>query len=805
MDKELESYRSQLASNPDDAEALARLEAALLKAGDWDGLVALTAERVEGLEPDDAAGAWERLLLDLVEHGETLEDMGSASRLALVVGRVYDVRLGRTDEAMLSFQRAFQLDQSNVEALEAARASYETRGNWELVLQLYTLQAQATEQPDAQADVLLEMADLCLNRLDRPTDAVVCVRQALQLVPDHPGAAPYVELLSSAERDVLARVEELVRAAEATRDPRQRSALLVEAAELVFQVTPQDPRVETLLQQVLEVDPRNEAARALYEQFLEANARWADLVDYLVGRAEATARKGDRQAIYQRLALVAQTAMDDPAQAVKWHREVLKLNPVEHDSLNYCVDYYSEREQWLDLVEVYEAALRTRHRGGNESAMLVQIAMILWKKVEDLDAAENYFKRIKLNDPRNGLMLQFYSEFYKARQDWKRLLGVLASRQNNEPSSDAKIGIGLEMAQVAEHELGNLEKAIDIWKSILKFQGDHQIARDNLRRLFHGTGKWNALLEFLKEDLKLAADDDVDAQVAIYQQMIAIYRDQLNLPVMVINTYNQILQVDPTNAEALDALQQKYEASARWNDLIGILKRRVDAATERGDEDEVVALDRQIAQLWLEKFSNPNQAIEYLEGILELRPADDQAIGQLIEIYRHRKDWRALYGIYRRQLELLTGDARLDRMVEMARIAAKRLDEKEEAIDLWRQVVEARPGQAKGWEALENLYQKTERWDDLAGLYRERIAGLEPDARVEQLKKLGAVYAERLDDEARAADAWREVLALQPGELHAETYLRELYLRRADWDALSALYGDKGDWEGLVRLLGGVA
>ena len=238
----------------------------------------------------------------------------------------------------------------------------------------------------------------------------------------------------------------------------------------------------------------------------KANERWADLEEYLEGRAKATARKADRLAIYQRLAELAEAAQEDEGKAVAWHQEVLKLNPVEPESLNYCVEYFSGREAWLDLVAVYEAALRTRHRGGNESAMLVQIAMILWRKVKDLEAAENYFKRIKLNDPRNGLMLQFYSEFYAARKDWKRLLGTLAARQGNEEATDRKIVLGLEMARVAEEELGNHGKAIDIWKSILKLDATHQVARDALRRLFFHTRKWNALLELLKEDLTLVEE-----------------------------------------------------------------------------------------------------------------------------------------------------------------------------------------------------------------------------------------------------------------------------------------------------------
>ncbi len=560
MDKDLQSYRNQLASNPDDAEALARLESALVRTHDWAGLVALTAERAADLSEEEAEAAWLRLVESLEQHVATLDDPAAASQLALQLGRVWQDRLIRPDEAMLRYQRAFQLDTSNTEALHLARASYIRRENWDLVWQLYNLELEAVAvDPEAQAELLFEMADLCVNRLDRQGDAARCVRQAVKLAPDHPRQAEFGDLLDSVHRDREGRFEELRQAAEATRDPRQRAGMLVDAASLWMEEAPDDARIEGVLKEVLSADPRNENARQLLQAYYEANGLWDELTSYLVGRAEASARKADRLTVYQRLATIAQHQVKDPEKAVEWHREVLKLSPTEQDSLRYCVDYYSDNERWHDLVGIYEAALRTRHRGGDESAMLVQIAMILWRKVKDLEQAESYFKRIKLNDPKNGLMLQFYSEFYAARKDWKRLLGTLAARQGNEDSTERKVDLGLEMARVAEEELGNQGKAIDIWKSVLKLDETHEPAREALRRLFFETRKWNALLELLKEDISLVPDGDVGRTVEILNEMIGIYRDQLNLPVMVINTYNQILQVDPTNGEALDALQQKYE------------------------------------------------------------------------------------------------------------------------------------------------------------------------------------------------------------------------------------------------------
>ncbi|MCB9745562.1 MAG: tetratricopeptide repeat protein, partial [Alphaproteobacteria bacterium] len=805
MDNELAALRARLSENPDDVEVLTALEAALIAGADWEGLVALTAERAAGLDDEAQAGVWVRLVQGLEAHAESLEEPEAVSAILRVTGGVCEGHLGDDEEAIIRYQRAFELDRTNFGALEAARRTYARHGEWGLVLQLMNLQLEHTPTPADQAALYLGMADLLSHRLGRTDDAVACVRRALELVPDHPGAKPYLSLLDSVHAERKARFDAAVEAADKARDGRRRSARLVEAANLWMEESPEDEQIEVLLRKALEADPRNEHGRILLEQFFERNGRWADLVEWLELRVRQTARKSDRLATYQRLAQIAQHDLGDPDQAVNWHREVLKLSPVEHESLNYCVDYFSEREDWLELVEVYEAALRVRSRGGNEAAMLIQIAMILWRKVEDLDAAEGYFKRIKLNDPRNGLMLQFYTEFYAAKEDHKRLLSVLSTRQNIDARDAGKVALGLQMADVAENQLGNKEKAIDVWKSVLKIDPDHAEAREALRRLFNETRKWNALLEFLKEDLSRLPEDDVPAQVAAHLQMIAIYQDELRLPVMVVNTYNQILQIDPGNAEALDALEERYREGGRWNDLIGVLTRRAEQAQADGDDAAVIDLYRQIASLWKDRFSNPNQAIDFLEGILALAPADAQAIAELTEIYQHRKEWPALYATHERRLALLEGDARTELIAEMAEIADHRLGERDQAIDLWQTVLAARPGDDAALGHLEQLYQRSARWEALASLYTARAASAEGDDRIEWTKKLAHLLADTIDDEDRAAAAWHQVLALQPGELHAESYLRELYLRRGDWDGLEALFGARGDWDGCLRQLSAAA
>ena len=796
MDNEIETYRSQLASNPDDLDALQALEAALLQSRDWQGLVDLTAERTAALSEDDAKARWLRLAEGLDGYAGSVDDPTSVSELALVVGRVVEARLGAIEQALAYYENAVQIDPTNVPALHAARRIHEGADSWTGVFQLLNLEAATIEDPQAQADIYFQMAAISRDHLERLSDTVACVRQALKLVPDHPGAEAYADLLETVRDGRLSDVHALIEKADASRDPRQRDQLKTEAASLWLDEAPADEGIEALLRQVLAKNARNDHARILLEQYYETNGRTDELVAWLTERAAAAARKNDRIAIYQRLAALH---VDAPESAASWHRQILAINGIEPESLNFCVDYYSSREEWLELVSVYEAALRVRHRGRDESAMLVQIAMILWKKLDDLDAAETYFKRIKLNDPRNGLMLTFYCEFYRARGDHKRLLQTLTSQQQAAEKPEARVRIGLEMAQVAENDLGNLQKAIDVYKSILKIDRQHGPAREALRRLFTRASKWNALLEFLKEDLKLT--QGAEARRVIYRQIIEIYRDRMKLSRMVIATWNQVLDESPGDDEALGALEEIYEQRSAWNDLIDVLQRRADGAAAAGDTEAQVKQLRRIATLWMEKFGNPTRAVECFEQIAEIDPQDAETLAHLVELYQRRKDWTALFNTFERQRPLLEGDAQVERLVEMAEIADTRLKDADRAVTLWRTVLEEVPARDQARDALESLFIRNDHHEALVGLYRERAERTEGDAQLPWLRKLARALTDTLADLDGAATAWQKVLELDPSDEEAEGFLRDLYLGRGDWERLERLFGGRDKWAEYATLL----
>ncbi|MFN7697024.1 MAG: tetratricopeptide repeat protein, partial [Deltaproteobacteria bacterium] len=151
-------------------------------------------------------------------------------------------------------------------------------------------------------------------------------------------------------------------------------------------------------------------------------------------------------------------------------------------------------------------------------------------------------------------------------------------------------------------------------------------------------------------------------------------------------------------------------------------------------------------------------------------------------------------------------DVRQAHRIELARLAADRLHRPVDAIPLWKQVLEGDATHKEAIDSLEKLAEREKDWPTLAEVIERRVeAAADEKERVRLLTKLAALHGEQVGDGAKAADAWKRVLRIDPKNGRALRTLRESYVQAADWGALEALYGETSDWDGLAEVLGNAA
>jgi len=673
-------------------------------------------------------------------------------------------------------------------------------GRWEAALKVIELQLALTEPGEQEQNLLLELARINDEELLDQKTALEKYQQLLEKYPGHEAASRWVEAVEAERANWKEIVEKFVEQAEEATEASLKAHMLYSAAERTYKNHRRGKDIPVLLHRALEEDPSHLKAARLLERVLKERERYDELAELYMKLASERRAKQERLQMLLAAAYTYAVSLNDADSAAICYAEVLDLAPGHETALKFLVKYYEQREDWDHLVAVYEDALRGRLATDEEAAMLMQVGMVHWRMRSDLDAAEEYFRRLRKLAPAHMGMLNFYRTWAEAKGEKSKLLQILTDAQRTTDDKSIHEKLTKEIAQLAGTDGGNVEKAIDAWKTVLRQEPDNVEARDQLKLLYRQSEKWNALLETLKSEAEALPEEDVAGKIAIYEEMVEIYKERLGLEVMVIKTYDVILGLDPGNRAALDALTETYESAGRWNDLIGILGKRSDLA--ESDEEKVSLLNR-IATLWVERFNNFNRAVEPLEQILEIDRGNQEAIDTLKGVYEKRRAWRPLLDLLEKEVELLEGEAKRDRLVEMARLAGDRLSDHQRAIELWRAVLEVDPGMEEALPTLEKLTERSKDWDGLAEVIEARLAAAESDdERVQLLTKLGTVCKDRGKDPARAAEAWRRLLEVQPGNSKAMRSLREAYQSAQDWEALERLYAEAEDWEGLVEQLG---
>ncbi|HEX7702422.1 MAG TPA: hypothetical protein VF403_16900, partial [Kofleriaceae bacterium] len=548
-------------------------------------------------------------------------------------------------------------------------------------------------------------------------------------------------------------------------------------------------------------------------RLLRRRERWQDLGELLDERAEKAAATEEKVAALIALSDIAHVYLGNDARSERALKRVLVLDATHPRALRFVTDAAAATGDWAGVVVAYQAALKAR-RDGDDLGMLLQIGMVLWKHMNDLDQAEEYFRRIRKIDQAHPAALDFYRTYYTAKGETGKLMTLLKSAEKSSPrprNDSGEKSISIEIAELAEAQ-NNPEKAIEAWKQHLRSEPTSVQARSSLARLYRRTEKWNALLDLMKDEIDRLGEAEVAAKVSRLFEVAEIYRDRLKLDVMVINTYNGILKIDPDNQRAGDELAGKFRTLGRWNDLIAVLTRKSEAPNI--PDHERVKLLREVADLWSERFGNFANAIKPLERIAELTPTDTDAINRLKEIYTKRRQWRQLIDLLAKEASTLAPADRRGKQSEMARLAAERLGDSKLAIEIHNRVL----GEAGSSDvtdtlaALAALYDREKRHLAYVEIVHRQVTLARAAGGAANLKsatslleKLGQIYTERLQAPQQAAAAWKEILELEPNHAKALRTLRELYAMAGDFVGLEQMYARLGQQEELVDALLAIA
>ncbi|MCA9658259.1 MAG: hypothetical protein KC486_07940 [Myxococcales bacterium] len=457
-----------------------------------------------------------------------------------------------------------------------------------------------------------------------------------------------------------------------------------------------------------------------------------------------------------------------------------------------------------ELVDAakHSAQRAPRNNTGNDIALLA--GLVVWKVGEKPDLAEPFFRRIRRSEPANPDVLEFYRQVFSSDKDASQLMQVFvqARRSLKKTDPERRFELAIEMADLAEHKLGSVDRAIEVWRSVLREDGHDDRAVQALQRLYREGQKWTALVELLKEDYDRIPSEDDDGRITKLLEIAALYRDQLRLDAMALATLQRILDIDPHHAATIQALAETYGSSGRWNDLLGVYTRLIDACREAGDGERQIEYLLKVAEVWIDNIGTPQRGLEPLNEVLAVEPANPKARQLIAKIYEQSGDWRGLIELKREAIPACEPADAAALRTDIARLLDDKLGERDEAIAMWHEILEIHGEVPAALDALATMQESEGSWEQGAALRERQIAATkDPAAAIELLLRLASVRRMRLDDEEAALQAFHKVLELQPGHPIAMESLRDAYIIGERWDDLIALYGSQNRLSDVVELL----
>lgn len=730
------------------------------------------AQRLNHLE---AVRDWQGLAEELEKGIAAESDAAAKAQYHLRLGRVLEDKFLHAVRALKHFQDAYKLNPALTEALKLARSIYWSLGKVNMVQKLLELELKSAQEGPVATALLIELADVLCDAGDYEKATATYARALGTSGGTSEEARGGLADVQVDAESWEAHLAELFEQADAATDASTRARFFLRAARVAKRFSPGD--VEGLLTRAYEADPTDKQTAALFEQLLMEEDRPAAISETqrrILGglggaaRGNAAFRFGVRWA----------TRHQNPELGAQLFEEAIEHDPANEAAFSYLRELWGTKQgNWDKVVTLAEKAADV-NRGS--VFMVAQAGTLLWRQVGNLMRARSWFERLSALSPEHPNLLAFEAQIGER-------LGAPAN--DDAPAVEAgsvQIEVGSESVDISDEAADDatVEPAAAV---AAEPEPEPVVAAPRAPSVPPPAAAAPSVPPPKMPSAPPPAAPPPAAAPAPAPAAAAVAKPAAPA-------------APAANLDELLAKAQKQEQAKRYNEYVKTLIELAEAVVEPAEKIEYYS---KAADLYTTKFSNAAEAVKCFEAILALDGEHAQAIDFLRQSYEKRRDWEKLIGLMKREASAMPeGGARGAKFLEIAKLATERVKKPEVCIDLWNEVIANDPENAEALNALSGLHERAKDWTALASVLEKQVdTTFDAKAKEALLGKLGALYGERLNDDAAAVEAWQKLLALNPNERKAQEALKKKYLTLGRWDDLEVFYAESGKWDEFIRVL----
>ncbi|MGE3542313.1 MAG: tetratricopeptide repeat protein, partial [Kofleriaceae bacterium] len=562
------------------------------------------------------------------------------------------------------------------------------------------------------------------------------------------------------------------------------------------------------LERALALRPDHGPSFSALEPIYEQAGRHTDVARILDARARITADPIERAPLFARVATIRSQAGDIDG-ALAAFTAAFAADPTNRDVFTSMERVAYKAERWAAAMQLYASAILHVESGASRSYRLGDLyarrGNVQLNFLGEIDAAiESYQKVVEL-DSQPAAAVSILEQLCRRGNDWRPLITAYEQRAETQRDPIRKAEAIRAAARLAAKHLHDDDHSIRLNQKLLALDPMDIDAANSLERLYQSHPEKSAVVELLKLRLKTASS--VEQSVALHRRIAQAAEEEARDVDNATEHYQKIIELEPDNREALDALARIYEATEQWAEFVDITRKQIKVTTDRGVK---ALLYFRCGSVMEAKFSREQDAIRYYDAAIKTSPTCLPAVHGLRDLYIRREEWPRVIETLEIEAKLWQDDKdRAGVLAQIGKIVDHQLGDSERAMTYYQNALAIDPDCLPANQAVFDQLFEQSAWHKakpIADALAERaMREGDPSSRSEFYRKRGVV-SRMTGNPSAAAESFVVALEIKPSSVAAlddlgtlarelpdawdfeATYreLDKLYRKREDADALLA-------------------
>jgi len=603
-----ECLEQVLAIDPRRLACHRRLEQHYQQSGQLEPLVATLERHVQVAPPDERVAIHHRL------------------------AKLYERTLGDLERARAAYDAMCALDPDHGQALSAVARLSEQLQDWPAAARSLETLVEREANAAARVELYHRLATIQLDQLGDAESAESHLLRALELAPSHPICLSRLTEAYRARGDWGKVVRLLLQAEKASSSPLEQARLLHAAGAATLEGLGDEERAAALFQRTLEVDPDHaEAAGPLSEIYWQQGLHQENLpvLELLLRKADPDDRRSLVQ-IHFRLGAVAET-LGQLEKAARHLGQATQLDPEHLPALMRLAQVAVKQRNWRPARALHErlTARRDELERRQLPGVLHSLGICL-RELGDRDGAIEQLRQALELDPSHAPSVEALSELQQASSNWDAVV-QLKSTQLEGASEEQQVQLLREMGEIQWRRLGQAEPAAASLRRALELRPeDHGLLHD-LIDLFSELGQWESTVQCCDRMAELESDPRLRAKY--YHTIAVIQRDRLEDPDRALDHFNRVLDIDPTQLAAFEAIDKLCTQGRSWKQLESNYARMIKRLPQEGEIPLKVMLWHNLGEVLRSRRRDFENAVAAFEVAARLDPDNLERHRILAELY----------------------------------------------------------------------------------------------------------------------------------------------------------------------------